>query len=63
MTFHAKAKEGQPSTAEVHTTYGPIRIVVDEHIGHLRSFHGDLGRLLDRMEAELRQPEAETAGE
>lgn len=59
MTFSVQEKGAQ--SAEVRVTYGPISILVDEQVGHLRSFHGDLGRLLDRMEAKLREEQAQKA--
>jgi hypothetical protein len=54
VTFFVKRSETKPSTVEVHTTYGPISIQVDEHIGHARSFQQQLGAVLDELEAEQR---------
>lgn len=61
MTFFVKPSETKPATVEVHTTYGPIAIQVDEHIGHARSFHQQLGVVLDELEAKMRESEAERA--
>jgi hypothetical protein len=55
MTFFVKRSETKPATVEVHTTYGPITIQVDEHLGHARSFHQQLGSVLNELEAELRE--------
>ena len=58
MTFWAKRADRHPNTPastpdkiEVHTTYGPIEIKVTEDLGHVKSFHADLGRLIDETEA------------
>lgn len=37
---------------DVQLTYGIITVKVTEDVGHLRSFHTQLGRLLDDIEAE-----------
>ena len=64
MTFWASKHDRDPQTAVVHVTYGPVRMEVDEHIGHLRSFWSELGRLLEDMETELkRRAEAEAEAE
>lgn len=66
MTFFAaKSTEtgyaGQPRV-DVHVTYGPVSIKVTEDPGHLRSFHRELGRLLDGIEqATAPAPQAETS--
>lgn len=57
MTFYAakartsNAYSGVPHV-DVHVTYGPVSVKVTEDAGHLRSFHGELGRLLDQIEQE-----------
>jgi hypothetical protein len=48
MTFWAQQKTEK--AIDVHVTYGPISITVLEDVGHLRSFWGELGRLLDQVE-------------
>jgi hypothetical protein len=51
MTFWAKrADDGKH--VDVNVTSGPIIINVREDPGHLRNFHGELGRLLDQVEAD-----------
>ena len=50
MTFTAQKSERDLRTVDVRVTYGPITINVAEDIGHLRSFWGDLGRVLDAAE-------------
>lgn len=54
MTFWAGrgADRSGRKVIDVHVTYGPISITVNEDPGHLRAFWGDLGRLLDKTEAE-----------
>lgn len=47
MTLHA-ARKGENVT--VNITYGPVTASVEEHPAHARSFHGQLGRLLDEVE-------------
>ena len=49
MTFFATANERD--RIDVHCTYGPVTIKVDEDPGHLRAFWGELGRLLEQVEA------------
>lgn len=61
MTFYASKHDRDPQTAVVHVNYGPVRMEVDEHIGHLRSFWSELGRLLEDMEAELKRQAEEEA--
>lgn len=54
MTFFAEksAVTGYPGrpNVDVHITYGPVTIVVNEDAGHLRSFHRELGKLLDELD-------------
>lgn len=52
MTLFASRSENNKRNVKVQTTYGPITNVVEEDISHVRSFHTDLGRLLDEMEGE-----------
>lgn len=52
MTMYASRSETNPENAKVQITYGPVTASVEEHRSHLRSFHDQLGRLLDEMEAE-----------
>jgi hypothetical protein len=59
MTLHA-TRDGQQVT--VTTTYGPVRNEVTEDAGHVRSFHGHLGRLLDEAEAEVKAAQHGHAG-
>lgn len=57
MTFWAaREKTTSGDKFAVHVTYGPISITVQEDPGHLRSFHGELGRLLDAAEQEAKVP-------
>ena len=49
MTFWAQRAA---KNIDVRVTYGPIAITVTEDPGHLRSFWGELGRLLDETEKE-----------
>jgi hypothetical protein len=50
MTFTAQQSVSNNRIVDVRVTYGPITINVAEDIGHLRSFWGDLGRVLDSAE-------------
>lgn len=50
MTFSAARSERDPHTVDVRITHGPVTVEVSEHPGHLRSFWGQLGRLLDQVE-------------
>jgi hypothetical protein len=52
VTFTASKSQTRPKAADVRVTYGPIVITVDEDAGHLRSFWGQLGVLLDQIESE-----------
>lgn len=51
MTFWA-GQSDNGKAVDVNVTYGPIAIKVQEDPGHLRSFWGELGRLLDKVEEE-----------
>lgn len=44
--------------AIVRVTYGPITIEVEEGVSHLRSFWGDLGRVLGEVKHEKEAEEA-----
>lgn len=48
MTLHAT--RDPHDTVKVHMTYGPVTAAVTEDPGHARSFHGQLGRVLDQIE-------------
>ena len=57
MTFSAHRAERHPNTPEttpersvVRTTYGPVLNEVTEDIGHVKSFHEQLGRLIEELE-------------
>lgn len=54
MTLHATRK-GQKIT--VHTTYGPTNHSVEEDAQHVRSFHTELGKMLDEAEREKKKEE------
>lgn len=54
MTFWATKSTltgyaGTPQV-DVQVTYGPVSVKVTEDPGHLRSFHRELGKLLDGIE-------------
>lgn len=51
MTLSAQRVEGTQDVI-VRTTYGPVMNEVREAGGHVRSFHTQLGRLLDELEAD-----------
>jgi hypothetical protein len=58
MTLTAQRAERHPNTPEttperivVRTTYGPITNEVTEDIGHVKSFHAELGRLIEELES------------
>lgn len=53
MTMHASKVEGTPNV-QVVMNYGPINARIEEHHSHLRYFHGQLGQLLDQMEADAK---------
>jgi hypothetical protein len=57
MTLFASRSEGKGAVT-VHCNYGPITFEVTEDPGHLRSFWGELGRMLNQAE---HGTEAETA--
>ncbi len=57
MTLTANRAERHPNTPDttperivVRTTYGPILNEVTEDIGHVKSFHAQLGQLIDQIE-------------
>jgi hypothetical protein len=50
MTFWAQRNIDRPELVDVHVTHGPISISVSEDPGYLRSFWGELGRLLNDAE-------------
>lgn len=53
MTFwvgHEKTTSGDKFA--IHVTSGPVSITVQEDPAHLRSFWGELGRVLDAAESE-----------
>lgn len=49
-TKSSQAGYGGAPQVDVHVTYGPIVIKVTEDVSHARSFHRELGRLLDETE-------------
>lgn len=50
MTFTAQRDPRNDRQIIVRTTSGPVVNEVTEHAGHVRSFHGQLGRLLAEVE-------------
>lgn len=52
MTLFASRSDTNRENAKVQITYGPVTASVEEHRSHLRSFHDQLGRLLDELDAE-----------
>jgi hypothetical protein len=54
MTVFASRSETNAENAKLSITYGPVTATVEEHRSHLRSFHDQLGRLLDEMEADAK---------
>lgn len=52
MTLTASRGRGTGQVI-VRTTYGPVTNEVNEDRGHVRSFHTQLGQLLDQLDAEL----------
>ena len=65
MTLTANRAERHPNTPEstperivVRTTYGPITNEVTEDIGHVKSFHAQLGQLIEQLEADKASTEA-----
>lgn len=50
MTLWAQQAEDNREILEVNVTNGAITVRIREHIGHLRSFWGELGRLLEKAE-------------
>lgn len=61
MTMYANRVDPRSPNIKVGMTYGPISGTVEEHFSHLRHFWGELGRLLDEMEAEARAKVEEDA--
>jgi hypothetical protein len=55
----ARTPEGKIA---VRITQGMLDIKLTEDLGHLRAFHGELGRLLDKMEREQHAPGTAPAG-
>jgi len=49
---HPNAPEGTPEKIVVRTTYGPITNEVTEDLGHVKSFHAQLGSLIESIEGE-----------
>ena len=47
---HPNAIETTPERIVVRTTYGPVLNEVTEDIGHVKSFHEQLGRLIEELE-------------
>lgn len=47
-----------PDKVIVRTTYGPVTNEVVEDVGHVRSFHTQLGNLLDELDADKAAREA-----
>jgi hypothetical protein len=52
MTMTANRVNSTSPCVKVTTTYGPVTASVEEDYRHLRSFHTQLGKILDDMEAE-----------
>ena len=52
MTFFAQQDPHNPRQVKVSCTYGPAEFHMTEDAAHKRSFHRELGRLLDKVEAE-----------
>lgn len=50
MTFWASKSGNDNKNVDVQITYGIISVKVTEDAGHLRSFHRELGKLLDEVE-------------
>jgi hypothetical protein len=64
MTLYSSPTPGGSADhRRVSYTNGPVEIHIDEHIGHLRSFWGQLGRDLDEAEKALKPPDAEEVKE
>ena len=47
---HPNAPDSMPERIIVRTTYGPVTNEVVEDIGHVKSFHEQLGRLIQSIE-------------
>lgn len=54
MTMFANRVHERSPNIKVGITYGPVSTSIEEHYQHLRHFHGELGKLLDEMEAEAK---------
>lgn len=54
MTMSASRVHENSPNVKIGITYGPVSTWIEEHHQHLRYFHGELGRLLDTMEAEAK---------
>lgn len=52
---HPNAPETTPERIVVRTTYGPVTNEVVEDIGHVKSFHAQLGSLIALIESESDQ--------
>jgi hypothetical protein len=50
MTFTAQRDPRNDRQIIVRTTSGPVVNEVTEHAGHVRSFHGQLGKVLAEVE-------------
>lgn len=58
---HPNAPITTPERIVVRTTYGPITNEVTEDAGHVRSFHAQLGRVLDEAEGTPNRTETDAA--
>lgn len=56
MTFFAQQDAHNPKQVKVSVTYGSAEFHMTEDAAHLRVFHGELGRLLDKVETEQVPP-------
>lgn len=59
MTLSASRVHENSPYVKVGITYGPVSTWIEEDCQYLRHFHGELGRLLDQMEAEAKAKPAE----
>lgn len=63
MTVWVTRNEHNPRHLDLHHTYGPAEVTWTEDIGHLRSYHSELGKMLDQAEAGWPGTTPETPGE
>ena len=48
---HPNAPATEPERIIVRTTYGPVTNEVVEDLGHVKSFHAQLGQLIEQIES------------